>query len=117
MARNGKGSIINIASTAAIDGNSGCSVYGATKAAVICMTKAIAEELGEKGIRANSIAPGITETDMLGNMSEGVINESVNSSDSKQIGHPEDIANAALFFASDLSSYVTGQVLRVDGGL
>jgi 3-oxoacyl-[acyl-carrier protein] reductase len=117
MARNGKGSIINIASTAAIDGNSGRSVYGATKAAVICMTKAIAEELGEKGIRANSIAPGITETDMLGNMSEGVINESVNSSDSKQIGHPEDIANAALFFASDLSSYVTGQVLRVDGGL
>ena len=117
MLRNGKGNIVNISSTAALDGNSGRSVYGATKASVYCATKALAEELGSKGIRANCIAPGITETDMLSSMTEEVINETVMATDSQRSGKPEDIANAALFLASDLSSYITGQILRVDGGM
>lgn len=117
MLRNGGGSIVNIASSAGQDGNSGRSVYGASKAAVICATKALAEELGVKGIRANAIAPGITNTDMLSSMTEEVIQETVNNTNMKRLGQPLDIANAALFLASDLSSYMTGQVLRVDGCL
>lgn len=117
MVRAGHGNIVNIASSAALDGNSGRSIYGASKAAVACATKSMAEELGEKGIRANSIAPGITQTDMLSSMTDEVINETVMATDSQQPGTPEDIANAALFLASDLSSYVTGQILRVDGGM
>ena len=115
MLRNGKGSIINMASSAGIDGNAGRSVYGASKAAVICATKAIAEELGEKGIRANCIAPGITKTDMIANMSDEVMEETISRTDMKRYGMPLDQANAALFLASDLSSYVTGQTIRVDG--
>ena len=117
MIKYGGGSVVNISSTAAIDGNSGRSIYGATKASVWCATKSIAEELGVKGIRANCIAPGITQTDMLSSMTEEVINETVMATDSQRAGTPEDIANAALFLASDLSSYITGQILRVDGGM
>lgn len=115
MLKNKSGSIINIASSAGLDGNSGRSIYGASKAAVICATKALAEELGDKGIRANSVAPGITQTDMLSSMTEEVINETVTRTDMKRLGKTEDVANTVLFLASDLSSYITGQVLRVDG--
>ena len=117
MVKNKSGSIVNISSSAALDGNSGRSVYGASKAAVLCSTKALAEELGSQGIRANSIAPGITQTDMLSSMSEEVIADTVANTDIKRVGKPLDIANAALFLSSDLSSYITGQVLRVDGGM
>ncbi len=117
MLRAGQGSVVNISSTAAIDGNSGRSIYGATKASVWCASKSMAEELGPKGIRVNCIAPGITQTDMLSSMTEEVINETVMATDSQRAGTPEDIANAALFLASDLSSYITGQILRVDGGM
>jgi len=117
MVLQGSGAVVNIASSAALDGNSGRSIYGASKASVVCATKSMAEELGEKGIRANSIAPGITQTDMLSSMTDEVINETLMETDSKHPGTPEDIANAALFLASDLSSYITGQVLRVDGNM
>ena len=117
MLRAGQGSVVNISSTAAIDGNSGRSIYGATKASVWCASKSMAEELGPKGIRVNCIAPGITQTDMLSSMTEDVINETVMATDSQRAGEPVDIANAALFLASDLSSYITGQILRVDGGM
>ena len=117
MLRKGSGVLVNVASSAALDGNSGRSIYGATKASVYCATKAIAEELGPKGIRANCIAPGITQTDMLSSMTQEVIDETVMATDSQKAGTPEDIANAALFLASDLSSYITGQILRVDGGM
>ena len=109
--------MVNIASSAALDGNSGRSIYGASKASVVCATKAMAEELGSKNIHANSIAPGITQTDMLSSMTDEVIAETVNATDSKEAGTTTDIANACLFLASDLSSYITGQVLRVDGGM
>lgn len=117
MLKNKKGTIINISSSAALDGNSGRAVYGASKAALLCATKSLAAELGDQGIRANVIAPGITKTDMLSSMSEEVINETVMNTDMKRVGEPNDIANTVLFLASDLSSYITGQVLRVDGGM
>lgn len=117
MLRKKSGSIINISSTAAIDGNSGRSVYGASKAALLCATKALAAELGDQGIRANVIAPGITKTDMLSSMTDDVINQTVLSTDMKRAGEPLDIAKAVLFLACDLSTYITGQVIRVDGGM
>jgi 3-oxoacyl-[acyl-carrier protein] reductase len=111
------GSIINISSTAGLDGNAGRSIYGASKAAIICATKAIAAEHGDSGIRANTIAPGLTQTEMLSSMTDEIIKDTANQSHLKRVGDPDEIAAAALFLASDLSSYVTGQVLRVDGGL
>ncbi len=117
MTRQKSGSIVNIASTAAFDGNSGKSVYGASKAAVVAMTESIAAELGGSGIRANCIAPGITETEMLGTMPEAVVEEAKASSDLRRGGEPSEIARTAVFLASDLSSYITGQTIRVDGGL
>ncbi|MFA6409670.1 MAG: SDR family NAD(P)-dependent oxidoreductase [Gammaproteobacteria bacterium] len=116
MLRTKKGSIVNIASTAGLDGNPGRSVYGASKAALICATKAMSSELGEGGIRVNAIAPGVTQTEMLSSMTAEVINATVQQSHLKRVGEPVEIAKAALFLASDMSSYVTGQVLRVDGG-
>jgi len=117
MLRNRRGSIINIASTAAIDGNAGRSIYGASKAAMICATKAMAAELGESGIRVNAIAPGVTQTEMLSSMTADVIQETIQQTHLKRVGEPIDIARTCLFLASDSASYVTGQVLRVDGGL
>jgi 3-oxoacyl-[acyl-carrier protein] reductase len=117
MSRQKRGSIINIASTAGEDGNPGKSAYGASKAAVIAMTKSVASELGELGVRANCIAPGITETEMLETMPPQVVEEAKRNADLRRGGLPSEIAGAALFLASDMSSYVTGQVIRVDGGL
>lgn len=118
MSKYGGGSIVNITSSAAIDSNPGRSIYGASKAALLCSTKAIAAELGKKGIRANCIAPGITDTAMVAeSMSEAVIEDTVSKTMMKRMGKTMDIANTALFLASDLSSYITGQVIRVDGGL
>lgn len=111
-------SIVNISSSAALDANAGRSAYGASKAAVICATRAIAEELGKMGIRANCIAPGITDTDMVGeSMSEEVIQNTVARAALGRMGQPREIAEVAAFLASDLSSYITGQVIRVDGGM
>lgn len=97
--------------------NPGKSAYGASKAALIAMTKSVAAELGEHGIRANAIAPGITDTDMLLTMPEHVVEAARQSTDLRREGLPAEIAETALFLASDLSSYITGQTLRVDGGL
>lgn len=117
MVRQKSGSIVNISSTAGLDANPGRSVYGASKAAVICMTKAIAHELGEHGVRANSIAPGMTDTEMLVSMTEEVIKDNLQTSDIKRVAKPSEIADTAVFLASDLASYITGQIIRVDGGL
>lgn len=111
------GSIVNIASTTALDGNSGKSVYGATKAAVIAMTKSISTELGDSNIRANCIAPGIIQTDMLQAMPEHVLEETKKQTSLQKIGEPEEVASTAVFLVSDQSAYITGQVLRVDGGI
>jgi len=117
MIKNQRGSIVNIASTAGLDGNSGKSAYGASKAALIAMTKSIAEEVGFSGVRANCIAPGITETEMLFTMPEQVVRETRDAADLRRAGLPSDIAQTAVFLVSDLSAYMTGQVVRVDGGM
>ena len=117
MTRQKQGSIVNIASTAAQDGNAGKSAYGASKAAVIALTESIATELGETGIRANCIAPGITDTDMLDTLPAAIIEATRNQTDLRRLGNPSNIADAAVFLVSDLASYITGQTIRVDGGL
>lgn len=117
MVKNKKGSIVTTSSSAAQDGNSGKSAYGASKAALIAMTKAIAEENGRSGIRANCIAPGITETDMLQTMPDYIIRELKDILDLRRAAKPEEIADVAVFLASDMSSHITGQVIRADGGM
>ena len=117
MTRQKYGSIINISSTAAFDGNPGKTVYGASKAALVAMTKSIAAELGDYGVRANCIAPGITETEMLATMPDAVVADAKANADLRRGGEPSEIASTAVFLASDLSSYITGQTIRVDGGL
>jgi len=117
MSRNKKGSIVTISSTAALDGNSGKSAYGASKAALIAMSKSIAEENGKIGIRANCIAPGITDTDMLKTMPDYIIQNIKETVDLRREGKPDEIAHVAAFLASDHSSHITGQVIRVDGGM
>ncbi len=117
MQRNKSGSIINISSIIGRVGNSGQLVYGASKAGVIGATLSAAKELAPFGIRVNSIAPGYIETDMIGQIPADVHKERLDSIAMQKIGKPEDVADAALFFASDLSKYVTGQVLGVDGGM
>jgi 3-oxoacyl-[acyl-carrier protein] reductase len=118
MVRQGSGNVINVSSSAALDANPGRGAYGASKAAVSCMTRVMAHELAAQHIRVNAIAPGITDTDMVeASMNPVAIEAAVQQTRLKRIGKPSEIADAALFLASDLSSYVTGEVLRVDGGL
>ncbi len=117
MVRQGKGSIVNIASSAGQDGNSGKSAYGSSKAALICMTKCISEELAQSGVRANAICPGIIETDMMGTIPDHVNEMQKKSSCLGRNGKENDIANVAMFLISDYSSYITGQTVRVDGGV
>ena len=117
MSRFRTGSIINVASTAALIGDFGMTSYGSSKAALIFATKTMATELGVMNIRVNAIAPSITKTDMFDQMEEKARSKLINASALKRPAEAVEVANVALFLASDLSSYVTGQVLRVDGGL
>lgn len=116
MMRNMKGNIVNIASVAGIDGTPAQYEYVCSKAAVIGATKELAIELGKYNIRVNAIAPGITDTSMSQNIKDDLKNDTLNNTIMKRMGNPEEIANAILFMASDMASYITGQVLRVDGG-
>jgi len=117
MIKNGGGSIINISSIIGTNGNKGQIVYSGSKSAVIGITKSSAKELAINNIRVNAIAPGFIETDMVKNLPDNVFKERMDSIEMKRIGTPEDIANTALFLASDLSSYITGQIIGVDGGM
>jgi 3-oxoacyl-[acyl-carrier protein] reductase len=110
MVRQRSGIIINISSTSGIDANEGQSVYGASKAALIHLTNVIASELKAVGIRANSIAPGLTDTDMLSCLPKEI------RADRNGIAKPSEIADVAVFLASELSAHISGQVIRVDGG-
>ncbi len=117
MAKNQNGaSVINISSTAGLDANAGRAAYGSAKAALVCLTRVVAEETGSQGIRVNAIAPGVTKTDML-TYTDDMLKDLIEESQLKEIGTTQDIANAALFLASDRSSFITGQVIRVDGGM
>jgi 3-oxoacyl-[acyl-carrier protein] reductase len=117
MARRRVGSIINIASTAADIADSGTLVYGASKAALARAARSMATELGAFGVRVNAISPGVTKTDMFDLMEPEARERLINSAALKRAAEPADIANVALFLASDLSGFVSGQVLRVDGGM
>ena len=117
MARQRGGSIINISSIVGVNGNAGQCNYSASKAGMIGLAKSIAREMGSRGIRANAIAPGFIITEMTNALSEEVREEWNKKSPLRRGGTPEDIANVALFLASDLSSYVTGQVIVCDGGM
>ena len=116
MRKNG-GSIVNMTSIIGVNGNVGQMVYGASKAAVIGMTKSAAKELAPKGIRVNAIAPGFIETDMTAAIPQDKFAERLASVKMSRIGKPQDIANAVLFCVSDLSTYMTGQVIGIDGGM
>jgi len=111
-------SIINISSSAAIEANRGRSSYASSKAALITFSKVISKELADFNIRVNVVAPGLTNTEMMNSsMSKESLKETVDRTLLKRVANPVEIANTVLFLASDLSSYINGQVLRVDGGL
>lgn len=117
MMRQKGGSIINMASVVGVHGNAGQCNYAASKAGMIALAKSIAQEMGAKGIRANAIAPGFIETAMTAALPDAVREEWCKKIPLRRGGTPEDVANVALFLASDLSSYVSGQVIQIDGGM
>ena len=107
-----------ISSSSALDGNEGRSAYSSAKAAMIAQAKVLSREVGIYNIRVNAIAPGLTNTDMMKkNTPEEILNEVTSRTSLKRVANPEEIANVALLLSSDLSSYITGQVIRVDGGM
>jgi 3-oxoacyl-[acyl-carrier protein] reductase len=117
MSRHKSGSIVNVTSIIGRTGNEGQALYAASKAAVIGLTYSAAKELAPKNIRVNAVAPGFIDTDMVRQLPPAKFEERRASIKMGRVGAPEEVANAILFLASDLSSYVTGQVLGVDGGM
>ncbi|MFT5513215.1 MAG: 3-oxoacyl-[acyl-carrier protein] reductase [Bacteroidia bacterium] len=115
--KNRAGSIINMTSVVGVNGNAGQSNYAASKAGIIGFTKSIAKEIGSRNIRCNAIAPGFIETEMTGALDEAMVKSWVETIPLKRGGKPEDVAQACVFLASDMSSYVTGQTLHVCGGM
>jgi len=115
--KNKKGSIINMSSVVGVKGNAGQANYAASKAGIIGFSKSIALELGSRNIRCNVIAPGFIETEMTAKLGEDVVKGWRDAIPLKRGGTPEDIANACIFLASDMSAYITGQVIHVDGGM
>jgi 3-oxoacyl-[acyl-carrier protein] reductase len=117
MLKQRSGSIINMSSVVGVSGNAGQSNYSASKAGLIGFTKSVAQELGSRSIRCNAIAPGFIETEMTAKLSPEVREAWINDIPLKRAGKPEDVAKAAIFLASDLSDYISGQVLQVCGGM
>ncbi len=117
MLKQRSGRIINISSVVGVFGNAGQVNYAASKAGLIGMTKSVAKELASRGITSNAIAPGFIETDMTAALNESVTEEMLKSIPLKRMGTGEDIANTVVFLASDMASYITGQVICVDGGM
>lgn len=110
-------SIINMASVAGIDGGIGVSVYGATKASLILLTKVLSKELAHMKIRVNAVAPGMIDTELASEMGEKAINDMVESTAVGRIGKTEEVAKTVAFLSSEESSYINGQVIRIDGGI
>lgn len=110
-------SIINVASIVGASGNAGQCNYAASKAGIIGFTKSLAKEVAKKNIRVNAVAPGFIATDMTEKLPEKIVNEYLEKIPLQKLGEPEDIANAVAFLASDMSKYITGQIIVVDGGI
>jgi 3-oxoacyl-[acyl-carrier protein] reductase len=117
MMRAKSGSIINMTSVVGLMGNAGQSNYSASKAGIIGFTKSIAKELGSRNIRSNAIAPGFIETEMTGELNEKALEDWLKNIPLKRAGQADEVANACVFLASDMSKYITGQTLQVDGGM
>lgn len=117
MMRAKSGSIINMTSVVGLMGNAGQANYSASKAGIIGFTKSIAKELGSRNIRSNAIAPGFIETEMTGELNEKALEDWLKNIPLRRAGQGEDVANACVFLASDMSKYITGQTLQVDGGM
>ncbi|GAB1419707.1 3-oxoacyl-[acyl-carrier-protein] reductase [Bacteroidales bacterium] len=117
MIKQRSGSIINMSSVVGVNGNAGQSNYSASKAGMIGFTKSMAQELGSRNVRCNAIAPGFIETEMTHKLPEEVRNQWISGIPLRRSGKPEDVADVAVFLASDLSAYVTGQVISVCGGM
>ena len=117
MMRAKNGSIINMTSVVGLMGNAGQANYSASKAGIIGFTKSIAKELGSRNIRSNAIAPGFIESEMTGELNEKALGDWLKNIPLKRAGQGEDVANACVFLASDMSKYITGQTLQVDGGM
>ena len=117
MAKQGSGVILNATSVVGLDGNFGQTNYVATKAGVVGMTKVWSRELGKFGIRVNAVAPGFIATDMVNSMPEKILEGMRSRTPLRRLGEPREIANAYLFLASDEASFITGETLRVDGGI
>ena len=117
MLKQRKGSIINMSSVVGVKGNAGQSNYAASKAGIVGFSKSMALELGSRNIRTNEIAPGFIETEMTGKLDEKTVQSWRDAIPLKRGGSPEDVANVCVFLASDMSAYVTGQTLNVDGGM
>lgn len=117
MIKQRRGVIVNIASIVGMTGNAGQANYSASKAGVIGLTKTIARELASRGIRANAVAPGFIETDMTRRLSEDIRERLIKQIPLTRLGGPEDVANLVAFLASEESSYITGEIIKVDGGM
>lgn len=117
MMKQKSGSIINMTSIVGIKGNAGQANYAASKAGIIGFTKSVALEIGSRGIRCNAVAPGFIETEMTGKLDEKTVQLWRDAIPLKRGGKPEDVADVCIFLASDMSSYITGQVIQVDGGM
>ncbi len=117
MVRQKYGSVIFISSISALDGSYGQLSYSASKAAIIGATKTLSVELADKGVRVNALAPGVIDTDMVKAVPSEIIQKRIDQMKIKRIGRADEVGKGALFLASDLSNYVTGQVIRIDGGI
>ena len=115
--RSGAGKIINIASVSGIMGNAGQANYSASKAGVIGLTKTTAKEFAGKNVTCNALAPGFIATDMTANLPQAIIDQMSNTIPLKRMGTADEVANAAVFLASDMASYITGEVIKIDGGM
>jgi 3-oxoacyl-[acyl-carrier protein] reductase len=117
MLRTGGGSVVFTSSITAMDGNKGQTIYGASKAALLSAVKTMSREFGPKGIRINAVAPGVIDTPMTAELGKDIIEGKLKKCSMARIGKPEEVANLMLFLISDLSSYITGQIIRIDGGI